>query len=293
MRFVSPDLEFAYDQIRKGVENSNYHAQIRHGAWTQPVIRLGLHDPPSRSHAFTLIKRKRGWFIAADGSAYFSIPPSEDVLQICLNILSQLKQSSSKSAVQCVRSFLQLTEVPVHQWRPEDAAECRCRWKRYGWTVLSREKSIEAWATFDKWFEKHVTPEGIKIPGCSYSQTWDLNFIWEWPLDVDINVLEAPITLELLSILKTCSQTGFPLTVLDRNHQNYLFDPRLGKSVATRNYWAVPILPLDNDYFFISQCYSYGILGLYRPKRLIVFGDKMHTLEGKISEILEKTKLSI
>jgi hypothetical protein len=77
--------------------------------------------------------------------------------------------------------------------------------------------------------------------------------------------LEADFTLKLLGAFRRCTRPGERLWVIDWQHPWYYFDPHGGVTAATRDEWALPVLPDGGDeYNYVAPDFRFGLIMGYR-----------------------------
>jgi Protein of unknown function (DUF2716) len=107
----------------------------------------------------------------------------------------------------------------------------------------------------------------------SPSLTWDLT-----PLAhvVDkVEEIEAELTMKMLAAFRRCVPLGERLLAIEHwQHNWYEFDPHGGISAATRDEWALPILPDGDSYHFVAKDLSFGV-SADRRGTLTVFGGEV------------------
>src|SRR5258706_296375 len=75
--------------------------------------------------------------------------------------------------------------------------------------------------------------------------------------------VEADFTLKILAAFRRCTLQGERLLAIDWLHSWYYFDPHGGISAATRDEWAMPVLPDIESYNYLAQDFRFGVLTGY------------------------------
>jgi len=293
VRFDYPAREMAYSRIKADVERRGYRAQILGLGGTSDALVLAVDNFSDYARSFVIHKRERGWFLRLADPVYYAIATDDAVMPLCIRLLTSLEltvQSKQHALTQQLSVAHDLVGIPSDLWYQAECLEKQTEWGRHGWTPLPLENEEITWGFFEDWYHKRVRVVDRLILGYAHCQMWDLARLEDLS-DETKESIESDLTLKFLAALNRCSPNGFPLYALDRNHPTYLFDPRLGKPVANRNHWAVPFLPLDNDYYFIAQDYSYGVLSCYRPKCILVFGgDLLMAVQADVPELFKAVR---
>ena len=137
------------------------------------------------------------------------------------------------------------------------------RWNSVGWVEIP---SKDEPAIMAAWCRRMQPSKDILIP--KPSRTWSLPDLSE---DV-----EAEFTLKLLAAFRQCVKPGERLLVIDWQHTWYYLDPNGGIGSATRDEWAVPIIPDGDAYYYLAPDFRFGVItGWRRSGRLSIFGAEL------------------
>jgi hypothetical protein len=133
----------------------------------------------------------------------------------------------------------------------------REHWRTLGWAEVP---DSDVPAIMKAWF-LHLQPaDDVIIP--SPRRTWrglSLARAQRKP------VLEADFTLKLLSAFRRCTRRGERLWVIDWQHTWYYLDPHAGITAATRDEWALPVLPDGGDeYNYVAPDFLFGLIMRWR-----------------------------
>jgi hypothetical protein len=135
-----------------------------------------------------------------------------------------------------------------------DFAQVRHRWHSLGWSEVpsADEAGIQA-----LWVQ-HLQPAGVRNvvvpnPSLSWSRLPRLT-----------EAIEAEFTLKVLAAFRQCARRAERLVAIDWQHVWYYFDPRGGIKRATRDEWAVPVLPDGDAYHYLAQDYRFGVVTGWR-----------------------------
>jgi hypothetical protein len=86
---------------------------------------------------------------------------------------------------------------------------------------------------------------------------------------------ETDLTLKALDAFRRIIPLGGRLLAIDWQHQWYFFDPHGGVSAATRDEWAMPIVPLGDSSHFLTPDFRSGVSGDCVGQVLRVFGREL------------------
>jgi hypothetical protein len=86
---------------------------------------------------------------------------------------------------------------------------------------------------------------------------------------------ESDLTLKTLRALRHCTTDGERVYALDWNHPCYYFDPHAVITDATRDSWAVPVLPNGDDFYYLALDLRFGILSRFNSRTICVFGKEL------------------
>lgn len=147
------------------------------------------------------------------------------------------------------------------------------RWVEFGWLRVADGDERNFLQTFAQWYERYVIQPArwVASPGAF---TWDIGRYYDLG-HAEQERVEADMTLKLLRSLREIMLPNQRLIVLDRCHPSYWFTPHSKIDQAVRDQWAVPMLPSDNEYHFLSEDLSFGILGNYDSNTMTVFGEPL------------------
>jgi hypothetical protein len=130
-------------------------------------------------------------------------------------------------------------------------------WRSLGWEAVPKddEPAIE-----EAWIRHLEQVPGV-VEAPKPSQCWRHVSIAE--LGQDAEEVEADFTLKILAAFRRCTVQGERLLAIDWLHSLYYFDPHGGISVATRDEWAMPVLPDIESYNYVAQDFRFGVLTGY------------------------------
>ena len=129
----------------------------------------------------------------------------------------------------------------------------RLNWLSLGWEIIPKddEPAIKMdWIRF-------LEPTGVARPP-SPSRCWRHVSIRELGDRAPEN--EAEFTLKILAAFRRCTMPGERLLAIDWLHSWYYFDPHKGITVATRDEWAMPVLPDIESYNYVATDFRFGVL---------------------------------
>jgi hypothetical protein len=156
--------------------------------------------------------------------------------------------------------FEHFTDFPSAYHDPERyhryLAEIAEHWRSLGWHEVPKndEPAIKAaWVA-------HLEPGGeLVIP--KPSRTWRGRALARYREEPE---LEAEFTLKLLSAFRRCTRPGERLWALDSQHAWFYFDPNGGITAATRDQWAMPVLPDGDSHNFFAPDFRFGVVAGWR-----------------------------
>lgn len=132
-----------------------------------------------------------------------------------------------------------------------DAA--RLRWVAFGWQEIppQDEPGVKA-----AWIA-HLEPgtDGVIVP--RPYRRWRGQALARHR---DRPELEAEFTLKLLAAFRFCVRPGERLWAIDWQHSWYYFDPHGAITAATREEWAMPVLPDGDSYNYVSSDFRLGVV---------------------------------
>jgi hypothetical protein len=140
--------------------------------------------------------------------------------------------------------------------RPKTVADfgrAKLRWAAFGWQEIPAcdEPAIKA-----AWIA-HLEPAGeVVVP--KPSRYWRRISVAE--LGDGAEEIEADFTLKLLAAFRRCARRGERLLAIDWLHPWYYFDPHFGITAATREEWAMPVLPDGDSYNYVAPDFRFGSL---------------------------------
>jgi hypothetical protein len=143
-------------------------------------------------------------------------------------------------------------------------------WKSLGWEGIPKadEPAIKA-----AWIA-HLEPAGGKVQIPKPSLSWRRISVAE--LSDQAEEVEADFTLKVLAAFRRCTRPGERLLAIDWQHPWYYLDPHSGITVATRDEWAMPVLPDGDSYNYVSSDFRFGVLtGWDRQWTVSLFGAEL------------------
>ncbi len=136
-------------------------------------------------------------------------------------------------------------------------AEVGRRWRSLGWEEVPEAEMPDITAAVESRFDPQRKGD-LRIP--RPARAWLLP--WRQALPEEI---EAEFTLKLLSAFRRCIRLGERLLVIDPQHQWYRLDPHGGITAATRDEWAMPMLPDGDTYIYLAPDFRLGVISRWHP----------------------------
>jgi Protein of unknown function (DUF2716) len=135
---------------------------------------------------------------------------------------------------------------------PTERQQVHDHWREFGWSEIPSEDELAIEAA---WKSK-LEPAGIlTIP--QPSRTWRR-------LPVLSEEIESELTLSILAAFRRCTRPDERLLAIDWLHTCYYFNPHGGISEATRDQWAMPILPDGDSNSFVAPDFRFGSIPGWR-----------------------------
>src|SRR5262249_37561271 len=125
-------------------------------------------------------------------------------------------------------------------------------WRSLGWQEIPKahEPAIEqAWIA-------HLEPAAGEVVVPKPYRTWRQISVGE--LGERAEELEADFTLKVLAAFRRCTGPSERLLAIDWLHDWYYFDPHAGITAATRDEWAMPVLPDVESYNYVAPDFRFG-----------------------------------
>jgi hypothetical protein len=148
-----------------------------------------------------------------------------------------------------------------------DFTRLKARWAALGWQEIpaAEEAAIKtAWLA-------HLQQNSRRVRVPSPSRRWRRILVAE--LGHRVEEIEADFTLKVLAAFRHCTPPGERLLAIDWQHPWYYFDPHGDISAATRDEWAMPVLPDGDSYNFVAPDFRFGSLtGWDRNWSVSLFG---------------------
>ena len=146
--------------------------------------------------------------------------------------------------------------------------EVKRHWRSLGWEEVPKtaEDAIKAaWIT-------NLEPRGnLVIP--KPSRTWRGERLARHRQQPE---LEAEFTLKLLTAFRQCTCAGECLWAIDWQHAWYYFNAHAGITTATRDEWAMPILPDGDSYNYVAPDFRFGVVTGWRATGPVtIFGEDL------------------
>lgn len=80
----------------------------------------------------------------------------------------------------------------------------------------------------------------------------------------------------MLAAFRRCTRPGERLLAIDWQHAWYYLDPHAGITAATRDEWAMPVLPDGDSYNYVAPDFRFGSLtGWDRNWSVTLFGAEL------------------
>jgi hypothetical protein len=134
-----------------------------------------------------------------------------------------------------------------------DFERARRRWSVLGWQEIPKgdEPAIKA-----AWIA-HLQPavEVVVPKPCRFWQRISVADLGERAPEI-----EADFTLKVLAAFRRCARPGERLLAIDWQHPWYYFDPHADITAATRDEWAMPVLPDGDSYNYVAPDFRFGSL---------------------------------
>ena len=132
----------------------------------------------------------------------------------------------------------------------------RENWRSLGWEEIPRTDEAAITAAWTAHLECDI---GVTVP--TPSRRW--KHVSTRELGERADEIEADFTLKILAAFRCCTQPGERLLAIDWLHSWYYFDPHARISAATRDEWAMPVLPDIESYNYIAADFRFGVLTEY------------------------------
>ncbi|MEZ6139547.1 MAG: DUF2716 domain-containing protein [Zavarzinella sp.] len=147
-------------------------------------------------------------------------------------------------------------------------AEVKRHWRSVGWEEVPKadEDAIKA-----AWIANLEPTGDLVIP--EPSRTWRGERLARHRQEPE---MESEFTLALLKAFRQCTRPGERLWAIDWQHAWYYFDPHAGITTATRDEWAMPILPDGDSYNYVAPDFRFGVqMGWSATGPVTIFGEDL------------------
>jgi hypothetical protein len=266
------DAEDEYTELCNIIQRAGFWAEIDrkgHGG-----VRFDRLAPTTerRFGVFWIVRRDFGWLLGIRWPRNYFIRDGHRVAELCLALLTKVPSpelSAGRPPDEIRREFRLVTIQDFTNMYDEFDRKIRA-WERLGWREMSHGQMDDSW---NKYGEKFGNPKKSGFTTPSPSATWDIAAIYL--RDNEFRRLEADLTIKCLHALQNCCQPGEELLVLDWNHTCYFLNPHGGIADATKESWAVPVLPNGDIYIFLAQDFRFGIIGNCVDMTMCVFGQEL------------------
>jgi hypothetical protein len=245
------------ERLIRDVERAGFGAE--YAASSSPSVHFSIlhEDGTSTRVPFSARRLGNDWhFGRAYPVAYRLCEPAQ-IEAVCIESLHLFKAGKQWNEIEPV-----ITEH--YQLEPESFADClrldsALHWRqleRYGWQLLS---SPDNYAIFDGFRAQYGFPGCSPLPQAN--ETWKV--AWVYSLDLaGFEEIERDLTVKTLHALRRCVKPGERIFSVVWHSDGYMFDPHAEIPSMCRDYWAVPVLPDGDHYFFLACDYRFGILSL-------------------------------
>ncbi len=233
-----------------------------------------------KSHGFYFKLNPAVWVKANPARVCFIYRVIDEVsaVRVLVDILNQARPVSEWPPDDDLLKDSRITPLSEVDYRQLEISTWRRVLSGYGWEVIDDSHHDPLWARFGATF--NTNPHGYgKIPDPVPSCVWRVASFCKMT-DAERRPLETDFTARVFRAFRALTPSGERINVLDWNHTCYFFDPHIDNPFPSTKNCAVPVLPDNDSYFFISNDFTFGTFGkcMYRMcKRpeLIVFGDNL------------------
>jgi Protein of unknown function (DUF2716) len=149
-------------------------------------------------------------------------------------------------------------------------AEVKQHWRSLGWEEVPKtdEPAIKA-----AWIANLEPGEEVVIP--EPSRMWRGERFARHRQQPE---LETEFTLKLLDAFRKCTKPGERLWAIDWQHAWYYFNPHAEITTASRDEWAIPVLPDGDSYNYVAPDFRFGvIMGWRATGPVTIFGEDLIT----------------
>lgn len=143
-------------------------------------------------------------------------------------------------------------------------------WQSVGWTEIPKtdEPAIKA-----AWIA-HLEPVPGEVQVPNPSRRWRRVSTRE--LGDRAEEIEADFTLKVLAAFRRCTKPDERLLAIDWLHAWFYLNPHAGITGATRDEWAMPVLPDCEFYHYVAPDFQFGVLtGWDRTSKVTLFGEEL------------------
>jgi hypothetical protein len=258
MRY-DPDVRLAKYQTLQSLLNGHHIAtEILLGEAEPDAMRVWL--PGSSSEVggirslFWVHRRNRGWFVGVTGPRRYRIL-DESAVAISFALADAFHQSHLAEAIDQAVTAQRLTPINEDTWHREEAEELCRVWQSSGWFALSQGEEITTWRRVNDTVilphrEAHFTGPML---------AWDISQRLH-ATAMGSPQIEGPVTLAIFDAMRSCTQPDQFMFALDWDHPCFRFFPHQGVRKAYRDYWAIPLWPRGDSYYFISARFDQGVV---------------------------------
>ena len=138
----------------------------------------------------------------------------------------------------------------------DDCARLKAGWESFGWHEIPSDDEPMIQAAWDARLQRGRRP-AIPKPRLAWRGQ---ALAGHQPRPE----LEAEFTLKLLAAFRRCIRPGERLWAIDWPHPWYYFDPHGPITGATRDEWAMPILPDGDSYNYVAPDFRFGVVSTWR-----------------------------
>jgi len=149
---------------------------------------------------------------------------------------------------------------------PAEFAAVGHHWQALGWEPVP---AAEEPAIREAWGRALQPGRVLDLP--RPRRVWTIDALRTSP-PARLAAAEAEFTLRVLSAFRAVIPGGERLLAIDWQHRWFRFDPHGGVSEATRDEWAMPVVPLGDSYHFVAPDFRFGVSGDCVRGHLTAFG---------------------
>ena len=274
-----------YSALQEAIVGSGFYAEVMVRETEPDAIAIFANpdasDLAQPQERFLMFCRQRGWFLGVSGLRRYRITDQSAVANIVLDLVSMLRDLQREEALARVLQKYMIAPVEQQTWHLEEGEEQRLSWEQYGWRTLSHEEETRVWDEFGSHFLDRSGKIRIMKPALSWAIP---NQVMDDP--EASGRIEKKLTIAVLDALRQSTLAAEYVLALDWDHPCYLFFPHQCVRESYRDYWAVPVWPQSDSYYFVAPNFEFGILAS-RSGEFHVFGQTfIDVCDGAITDLL-------